>query len=422
MEYDPICSPIDGPERSARLQLAMVPGIGSILFQRLLRLAGSAREVHRLGPSKWGAVSGVGPISGRQFAERLAAVDLQAIVQDCENSGVSTIVWGDPEYPRRLQEIPDPPPALFYQGRLDCLKRPSIAVVGSRHMTSYGQRLTRKLTEDLTRAGLVVVSGLARGVDRVAHQAVVESQGVTVAVMGAGHARIYPREHAELAEAITRNGLLLSEYPPSAPVKSTHFPQRNRIISGLALGVVVIEAAERSGALITARLAVEQNRDVFAVPGSVEHRSSRGCHRLIKSGAKLVETVDDILDELGPLSDVDGIVESRPSDSPKRRKLSEEEARVMAVLSPEPTTVDEVIHRTGIPAQRVLATLFVLEEEGLAERPSGGQVRRATGFEYNVCLGGAAINARGPGGQGRGHSRPSGCRPGHSCRRRHAGR
>jgi len=211
-----------------------------------------------------------------------------------------TIALGDPDYPALLTQIHDPPARLYVNGRLPA--EPMIAIVGSRRATPYGQRAARRLARDLSEVGVVVVSGLARGIDAAAHRGALEGGSPTVAVMATGLDRIYPPEHAELAQAIAQSGAVITEAEPGTPPLPGRFPVRNRIISGLSLGVIVVEAAQRSGALITARMAAEQGRDVLCVPGSIENPLATGVHQLIKDGAKLVQTVEDVLDEFAELS------------------------------------------------------------------------------------------------------------------------
>ena len=251
-----------------------------------------------------------------------------------------------------------------------------MAVVGTRHATHYGLRLAERLATGLTHAGLTVISGLARGIDATAHRATVQAAGRTVAVLGSGVLNVYPPEHAELANAICEEGAVISELAPLQQPMSGTFPQRNRLITGLSLGVLVVEAAERSGALISASHAAEQGREVFAVPGPADSRMSRGCHQLIRDGAKLVETVDDILEELGPL------VESLPRPDgdvlrhPAELKLNEQERRVLNAIATQPTEIDQIAVATQLPISRILATISVLEIRHLIRRLSGNYVQR----------------------------------------------
>ncbi len=252
----------------------------------------------------------------------------------------------------------------------------AVGIVGTRHATQYGLRQAERLAGSLARAGLTVVSGLARGIDAAAHRGAMAAGGRTIGVLASGVMNIYPPEHDNLADEVAANGALVSESPARAAPLAGTFPQRNRIISGMSLGVIVVEAAERSGALITARHAMEQGREVFAVPGNVDNRASRGCHRLIRDGARLVETADDVLEELGPL------VEAAPRDDgqmihhPAELLLNELEQQVLATIGCEAASIDQIIAGSGLPAAQVLSTISVLEMRHLIRRLSGNAVIR----------------------------------------------
>jgi DNA processing protein len=255
----------------------------------------------------------------------------------------------------------------------DCL---AVAIVGTRHASAYGLRQAAALAASLSRVGITVVSGLARGIDAAAHRAALDTGGRTLAVLAGGLSQIYPPEHRRLAEQITAAGALISEVDLHAKPRRGSFPRRNRLISGLSLGVIVVEATERSGALITARHAMEQGRDVFAVPGPVDVRTSRGCHQLLRDGAKLVETVHDVLEELGPF-----VAPLRTSAQASVRhgaelRLNAMEQRVLQAIDAAETSVDQLVARCGLPVQRILATLSVLETRHLVCRVSGDCVRR----------------------------------------------
>jgi DNA processing protein len=275
-----------------------------------------------------------------------------------------------------LREIPDPPGVLFLRGELTPADALAVGIVGTRHGTQYGLRQAERLAGSLARAGLTIVSGLARGIDAAAHRGALAAGGRTLGVLASGVLNIYPPEHEKLAAEVAAAGALLSEQPPhSAPLAGT-FPQRNRLISGLSLGVIVIEAAERSGALITARHAMEQGREVFAMPGNVDSRCSRGCHRLIRDGAKLIETADDVLEELGPLVEAVPRGDGQVIHHPAELMLNETEQQVLAAIGSESTPIDQIIATSGLPVARVLATLSVLEMRHLIRRLSGTTVLR----------------------------------------------
>jgi DNA processing protein len=281
--------------------------------------------------------------------------------------GLQLIAARTPGYPERLWEIHDPPIVLWSRGTASLHSR-SVAIVGSRKSTPAGLIVARKLGRDLASAGWTVVSGMALGVDGAAHEGALDAGGETIAVLGCGADIVYPRQHAALAARIADKGRILSEYPPGAAPFHWHFPLRNRIISGLVRAVVVVEASEKSGSLITARLAMEQGRDVLAVPGSAASGRYRGSHALIRDGARLVETVDDVLDELEGVSR-----ESRPRSGDNHRPLSELE-ETMAVG--EPYSADDLAALTGRPAPELLAELGALEVQGRIGRVGGGNFVR----------------------------------------------
>jgi DNA processing protein len=292
--------------------------------------------------------------------------------------GVEVVVRGSPGYPTPLEEIPDPPSLLYLKGKLESRDQLAIAIVGSRRCTPYGLRMAERLATALARTGFTVISGLARGIDAAAHRGALKGGGRTIGVLANGLAQIYPPEHDELAREVTESGAVISEMPLRQQPLSGLFPQRNRIISGLSLGVLVIEATPRSGSLSTAAHAVEQNREVFAVPGPVDSLASRGCHRLIRDGARLVETVDDILEELGPLvREVRTTPDEPPVRHPAELGLTDAERALLGHLSDSPIGVDELIGRTRLTAGQVMATLSVLEMKRLVRRQPGHTFVRA---------------------------------------------
>ena len=296
----------------------------------------------------------------------------------CRRQEVHILPRDDLEYPPPLENIPDPPSLLYCRGRLEPRDQLAIAVVGSRHCTPYGARIAERLGGGLARVGITVVSGLARGIDAAAHRGALKAGGRSVAVLANGLASVYPPEHEDLARALTEAGGLVSEMPMRQVPLAGLFTQRNRIISGLSLGVVVVEATPRSGSLLTANHAMEQNREVFAVPGPVDSLSSRGCHRLIRDGAKLVETVDDILEELGPLvKEVRTAPDEPPVRHPAELALTDIERSLLGRLDDTPTGVDDLIASTGLTAAQVMATLSVLEMKRLVRRQAGHRFVRA---------------------------------------------
>lgn len=283
-------------------------------------------------------------------------------------AGITAIPLGSPAYPPALAEIPDPPPVLWLAGQPTALATRAVAIVGSRAASPYGLSMARQLAADLASRGVAVVSGLARGIDSAAHQAVLEAGGITVGVLGSGLDRIYPAEHRELAAALRLSGALIGELPPRTPPLPHHFPWRNRLISGLSCAVVVVEASEKSGSLITATCALEQGRDVMAVPGPVGAGRYRGAHALLRDGAKLVESADDILQELGEGS---GQSEAGGGAAPDDLGLA---------IGPEVVdfTVDNVSDWTGMPAEVLLPRLLDLELQGRIQRTRGGRFVRSS--------------------------------------------
>lgn len=359
-----------------KLRLALVPGVGPRLRQALLEHFGSEQAVLAARPEALRAVPGVGAKLSAQIALAAETIDAAAVIDLCRQHDVAILTPEEPDYPARLREIPDPPGVLFVRGQWQRADDLAVAVVGTRHATVYGLQQAERLAAGLARAGLTVVSGLARGIDQAAHRGALAAGGRTLAVLASGVLNIYPPEHRDLAESIIQQGALLGEAPPQAAPRSGVFPQRNRLISGLSLGVVVVEAAVRSGALITARHALEQGREVFAVPGQIDNRVARGCHRLIRDGAKLVESVDDVLEELGPLPAAARDPSGQQVRHPAELQLNDVERRVLAAVPTAATLIDDVVSASGLATPQVLATLSILEMRRLVRRTSGNRVQR----------------------------------------------
>ena len=358
--------------------LTMVSGVGPRTSRALLARFGSAGAVLDAPIAKLLGVEGVGPKLAEKIGRARRDLDPAGELESCRRRGVRLLPHDDPEFPTALREIPDPPTLLYALGSIEPADQLAVALVGSRKSTPYGIRIAERLAASLARVGLTVVSGLARGVDAAAHRGALKAGGRTLAVMANGLAEVYPPEHAELARMVADSGAVLSEMPMDQQPLAGLFPQRNRIISGLSLGVVVVEAAPRSGSLSTAHHATEQNREVFAVPGPVDSLSSQGCHRLIRDGAKLVETVDDILEELGPLAnEVRPGADEAPVRHPVELSLSDQERRILGHLGDLPVTIDALIGLTGLGASQVMATLSVLEMRRLVRRLGGQQFLRA---------------------------------------------
>ena len=367
---------IDRDELAAWLRLLETPKLGRESARRLLAAFGSAQAAISSSPDERREV--VGPVQATALAsppegfDTLLASTLSWLAAT-ETEPRDVIVLGDPRYPQALLESGDPPLLLYVQGRIELLQAESLAVVGSRNPTPQGSANARSFSAQLSEAGLTIVSGLAMGVDGAAHEGGLEGAGSTIAVVGTGLDRVYPRRHLALAHRIASNGLIVSEYSLGTPPLALHFPARNRIIAGLARGTLVIEAVLKSGSLITARLASECGRDVFAIPGSIHSPQSRGCHALIQQGAKLVETAADILEELKlPLR------ATMPASVDGKAPAPEASAGdpLLDALGFDPITLDALVARTGWPAGELNARLLDLELDGLVVRLPGQLFQR----------------------------------------------
>ena len=373
-------APASAPALAQWLRFLRVPGIGA---RRRLELLNHFGSLEALFESARGQLARLLADAPQALAALRAEPDEKQLATDLawfNEPRRQLLTWFDADYPRLLREIPDPPVALFVIGERAVLSLPQLAVVGSRNATAAGRENARAFAHELAQAGLVITSGMALGVDAAAHRGALESGAATIAVMGTGLDRVYPARHRELAHAIAEQGALLSEFPLGTAPRPENFPIRNRIVSGLALGVLVVEAAERSGALITARLGSEQGREVFAIPGSIHSPLSRGCHRLIRQGAKLVETARDILEELGPLASVVAPAGERPSvlASPAPDALPEPAQQLLACLGYDAMTVDALVERSGLTADTVSSMLLVLELHGFVASGPGGNYQRLT--------------------------------------------
>lgn len=353
-------------ERYHWLALNFIPGIGPVLVRTLLDRFGGPEHVFKASRRELETVEGI----GERLAALITETDIQGKVRSelklVEELNASIVTFTDKSYPNNLKQIYDPPPLLYVRGDLQAKDDLAISMVGSRLSSSYGRMITERIAGDMARHGVTIVSGMARGIDSAAHRGALSAGGRTIAVLGCGVDIVYPPENRRLFEEITAHGAVISEFPMSTPPEGTNFPRRNRIISGLSLGVVVVQADSRSGSLITAGLALEQNRDVFAVPGNVGMARSRGTNRLIKQGAKLVESADDILEEILPRFQHQGL---EPTDV--KPSLEDEEGRVFRIIEDEPAHIDSIIAQTGMDASRVSAILLQLELKGLVQQLPG---------------------------------------------------
>jgi DNA processing protein len=354
------------------LQLALTPGIGAPTLRRLLGDFGLPENVIGAGRAQ---LEGYlpGTVIEAMHSTGVARAVEQALAW-AQAPAHAVVTLADATYPKLLLEIPDPPPLLYCNGRVDLLNRPSLAVVGSRNATPQGVRNAEQFARAFSEAGLTIVSGLALGIDAAAHHGGLAEVGSTVAVLGTGIDRIYPAQNHALAESIAAQGLLVSELPLATPSLRQNFPRRNRLISGLAHGCLVVEAALASGSLITARAAAEQGREVFAIPGSIHSPLSKGCHALIKSGAKLVETAEDVLTELALYRPAVAAQSrrTRPSSTPAAGL----ESPLLSHLGFDPVDIDALCARSGLPAERVAAELLRLELDGRVAALPGGLYQR----------------------------------------------
>lgn len=342
----------------------LVKGIGAARLRTLLNHFGDIGSAWNATGSELRA-AGLGPKLVENFLQVRADVSLEKVWDRIQAQGIQVLTWEDEGYPRRLKEIDQPPPVLYVSGSLLAQDEWAVAVVGTRRITAYGRQVAEEISRTLARSGVTVISGLARGVDAVAHKAALAAGGRTLAVLGSGVDQIYPPEHRPLAEKIASHGAVLSDYALGTPPDGVNFPPRNRIISGLALAVVVVEAGDRSGALITAEFAAEQGREVFAVPGGINAPQSVGCNRLIQQGARPLLNPGEILEALD-LTMVNQRREARaalPAD--------DTEARLLSTLGREPVHVDEIRAQTGMPIERVSATLALMELKGMVQQVGG---------------------------------------------------
>lgn len=341
-----------------------VSGIGPAKIQALLGYFDSLAAAWQASESQLRDI-GFDSRAIESLREARQTFDLDRYVRQVETSGARAITWNSPDYPNLLKQIPAAPPLIFVRGGFEPADQWAVAVVGTRRLSAYGRLMTRDLVTGLAQNGITVVSGLARGIDGVAHQAALDAGGRTIAVMGCGIDKVYPPEHRDLAHAIVDHGALVTDFPLGTEPSSANFPARNRLISGLSLGVLVVEAGEKSGALITSRFALEQDRDVFAVPGNINSPVSVGANRLIQQGAKLVMGVEDILEEMNLR-----MVGERAVAQVALAETAEE-AALLGQLSSQPTHVDELGRLTGLPSSLVSSTLTIMELKGYVQQVGG---------------------------------------------------
>jgi DNA processing protein len=371
-----------GNTLSAWLTLSFLPGLGCTRIHRLVEVFGTPAAVLTATPQALRQVAGIGGRVCQVLADRAAvenaARQAEAELHRLADHHLVLLCPDDPRYPRYLRPLADPPVLLYCQGDLACLTRPAVAIVGSRAATSYGKRISFELARELARRGICVVSGMALGIDGQAHAGALAGGGTTIGVLGCGADVVYPPQHRALFAEVGSRGLLLTEYPLGSKPEGFHFPERNRIISGLSLGVVVVEASPKSGSLITAGLALEQGREVFAVPGRIDSMKSQGAHRLLQQGARLVHSVDDILDELSLAGMFAGHAPDGLQD-PQPVPMTAAEQQLWHCLDVYPLTVDHLVRQTGFASAQVLSLLLELELKGLVRQLPGQEYERLAG-------------------------------------------
>lgn len=342
----------------------LVKGIGSVRLQGLLNYFGDAETAWKASPIDMVA-AGISPRLAERVIQVRNGVDLDEYMARVERDQIRILTWNDAEYPVHLKEIDQPPPVLYLRGELTAEDAWAVGIVGTRAVTSYGRQVTEELTSVLVHNGVTIVSGLARGVDGVAHSTALKAGGRTLAVLGSGVDKIYPPEHRQMAERIAQHGAVISDYAPGTSPDSANFPPRNRIISGLSMAVVIIEAGDSSGALITAEFAVNQSREVFAVPGMLYAPQSKGTNRLIANGARVLLNPNDVLEALDLTRNVERreIRRAAPADAT--------EAALLSALNLEPVHVDDIRARLGLPIEKISAALTMMELKGMVRQVGG---------------------------------------------------
>lgn len=353
------------------LALNMVPGVGRKLYHRLIKHFQAPAEVFKASHSQLLQVEGV----GENLAEAVSSFDVDKVIDQekklVELNRVSIITFQDDIYPENLKKIYDPPPVLYMKGSIVKSDNVAVAIVGTRAPTRYGKLVTEKIASGLTERGVIIISGMASGIDSIAHRSAIVAGGRTIAVFGCGVNMTYPAENINLKEKIKENGAVLSEFPMNAKPERPNFPMRNRIISGLSLGTIVIEAAEKSGALITSDFALEQGKDVFAVPGNINSPKSKGTNRLIKMGAKLVENADDVIEEFP--YEIKMLLQAGSKQKKKTEVpgLTNDEKKIYSLLSEEEIHIDALIEESNLPSQKVSALLIQMELKDIIKQQSG---------------------------------------------------
>jgi len=360
------------------LQLSRLYGLGPAGILKLLAFFGEPKKALQASRQDW-LKAGLNNKQARAIEQDLP--DVSADLEWLSETGSHLLTLHDPNYPPLLKGTSSPPPILYVKGDPELLKHPQLAMVGSRNPTRSGADTAQSFARHFAQAGLAITSGMALGIDAASHKGALDVDGLTIAVAGTGLDRVYPARHRALAKEIADKGALVSEFPIGTHPQAENFPRRNRIISGLSLGTLVVEAAQKSGSLISARYANEQGREVFAIPGSIHNPLARGCHQLIKEGAKLVETAEDVLEELAPLlSSVLNSTTVRSAETPENRPVMDKEQRdLLDAIDYEPTAIDIIIQRSGLTAESVSSMLLIMELNNFIASEPGGYYLRLQG-------------------------------------------
>ncbi len=365
---------MDRERHFAWLVLKKVPGIGDVLYRRLIEKFGSPHAVLAATEPELFAIEGIRHQAVHAIRGSVDMTPIEKEFDRLEQNGVHVVTIHDRGYPERLKQIHDPPPLLFLKGELLAEDHQSIAIVGSRHCSEYGRTVAHQISQELALRGFTIISGLARGIDAAAHEGALKAGGRTLGILGCGVDVAYPPEHDRLKETISRQGAIISEFSMGTAPEPKNFPKRNRIISGMSLGVIVVEASQQSGALITAACALEQGREVFAVPGPVGSKTSVGTHRLIKQGAKLVESVEDVLEELQGSIGTSMLrvpVTSTSAGPVQSLHLDPEEREIYHLLSHEPQHIDTLTVQARLSTSKIAGLLLQLELKGAIKQLAG---------------------------------------------------
>ena len=359
------------------LRLNLISGIGIKTYRNLIEHLGSVKSILDCPKSRLEKIPGIGSKIADRIINGSKAADVDKEIKLAEKDNVKIVPFTSDQFPYNLKQIYDPPLVLYIKG--DILKSDTLAlaIVGARRCSYYGRTQAERFAVQLAQAGFCVVSGMARGIDTGVHSGAIKEKGRTIAVLGCGLGVIYPRENKELSENNASHGAVISELPMTTPPNNRNFPPRNRIISGLSLGVLVIESTLWSGSLITAKWALEQGKEVFAVPGNIDSNYSKGTNKLIKEGAKLVEDINDIVEELGPLAETIHIKDNKKVEDIRSLSLNTQENKIFSLLSSTPRAIDDITTNSGLPSSNVASILMILEVKRLVKQLSGKRFVKA---------------------------------------------